>query len=148
MLQKCRKHDWSRMSDFWLEKSKTTLELILCTSITSIRYFIYFRGNSNRFLSITAKRWRWERFTSYESSNILLHKPLSAPSFGRSWKQLIGPLFLHTIPILKNLKLSGNCEKVHKSQKYYFELKPMLIYSLKFFFLDSKNHWKLPTLGF
>ena len=61
-----------------------------------------FIGTPNWLFSIVAKRWRWERFTSQMSIDpvdILLHKVLSAPSFGCCWKQAIRSAYW---PILRN----------------------------------------------
>ena len=69
-------------------------------------------GPSNRLFSIAAERWRWERFTSQEL--ILLHKPLSSPSFDRYWKQLIGrPYF--GIKLFSNRMRGG--DKSHNGAK-------------------------------
>ena len=56
--------------------------------------------NSNQLFSIAANRWRWKRFTLWMSTgtvDLLLHKALSATSFGRFWKQFIGSPYIAMI---------------------------------------------------
>ena len=97
-------HD--RVIGFMVETFEV-LELIL----SSMFYICCRIDNDNQLFSKVAKRWRWEYFSSWMSTEfvcILPRNSLSAPSFGRYWKQLIRSPYWKVEINRWNIKLFSN----------------------------------------
>ena len=86
-------------------QKKTPKELLLCFELHFPWIYQRKRTTSRKWHQKRLTFWRSQSFPKrvlnslvvllHNNPNILLHKPLSAPSFGRYWKQLIwSPYFI------------------------------------------------------